>query len=82
MKHGNILKLILTGILTLFIFPGCQEPPDADEWSDSPKWRDKNAVIRLWSKDMKDASKRGERLVSNGWRPNIGQSPGRISFVA
>ena len=61
MKNGNILKLLVTGILALFIFTGCQDSPDADEWSDSPKWRDKKAVIRLWSEDMKDADK--ERVM-------------------
>lgn len=66
MKNRNILKPLVTGILTLFIFTGfiftsCQPPPNADEWSDSPKWRDKKAVIRLWSEDMKDANK--ERVM-------------------
>ena len=45
-------KIVVTGILTIFIFAGCQGSPDADEWHDSPEWRDKEAVVRSWSEDM------------------------------
>ena len=61
MKNGKILRLLVSGILTLFIFTGCQGSPEPDAWRDSPEWGDKEAVLRSWSEDMEDADE--ERVM-------------------
>lgn len=70
MRRENILKLLVPGILTLFIFTSCQGSPEPDEWRDSPEWGDTEAVVRSWSDDMKDADK--ERVMIEAGDVSIG----------
>lgn len=41
-------------IISLIIFTCGKNSPDPDKWSDSPKWGDKEAVVRSWSTDTKN----------------------------